>query len=220
MGTFAAKQAPASPRLISSFAKPASPDRLARNYRRLGPESRESTSQLGAQSTRSDPDTSNPPVPGNRPAFFPIDLTSIPVHTTRTPVLQTKLAINTPGDRYEQEADRVAEQVMRMPLGALQPTAPFSNMLAPAAPRLQREYACGGACSDCQKEKLKPEPEKLQRKASTSPATALPSPAAAPPIVHQVLRSPGQPLDAGTRAFMEPRLGQSAAVDYRPEVQS
>ena len=33
-------------------------------------------------------------------------------------------------------------------------------------------------------------------------------PAAAPPIVHDVLRSPGQPLDAGTRAFMEPRFGQ------------
>jgi hypothetical protein len=31
-------------------------------------------------------------------------------------------------------------------------------------------------------------------------------PAAAPPIVHDVLRSPGQPLDAATRAFMEPRF--------------
>ena len=28
--------------------------------------------------------------------------------------LQTKLHINEPGDEYEQEADRVAEQVMRM----------------------------------------------------------------------------------------------------------
>ena len=28
-----------------------------------------------------------------------------------------------------------------------------------------------------------------------------------PPIVHEVLRSPGQPLDAATRAFMEPRFG-------------
>ena len=30
-----------------------------------------------------------------------------------------------------------------------------------------------------------------------------------PPIVHEVLRSPGQPLDAGTRAFMEPRFGHN-----------
>src|SRR5512134_563730 len=29
----------------------------------------------------------------------------------------------------------------------------------------------------------------------------------APPIVHEALRSPGQPLDAATRAFMEPRFG-------------
>jgi hypothetical protein len=30
---------------------------------------------------------------------------------------------------------------------------------------------------------------------------------ATPPIVHEVSRSPGQPLDPGTRAFMEPRFG-------------
>jgi len=30
---------------------------------------------------------------------------------------------------------------------------------------------------------------------------------AVPPIVHEVLRSPGQPLDAETRAFMVPRFG-------------
>lgn len=33
------------------------------------------------------------------------------------------------------------------------------------------------------------------------------SPRFAPPIVHEVLRSPGQPLDSATRAFMEPRFG-------------
>ncbi|PXF58919.1 MAG: hypothetical protein C4B59_12580 [Candidatus Methanogaster sp.] len=32
-------------------------------------------------------------------------------------------------------------------------------------------------------------------------------PATAPPIVQEVLRSPGQPLDAATRAHMEPRFG-------------
>ena len=30
-------------------------------------------------------------------------------------VLQPKLAVNAPGDSFEQEADRVSEQVMRMP---------------------------------------------------------------------------------------------------------
>ncbi len=32
--------------------------------------------------------------------------------------------------------------------------------------------------------------------------------AAAPPIVHEILRTPGQPLDPATRAFMAPRYGQ------------
>src|SRR5205085_3852447 len=32
-------------------------------------------------------------------------------------------------------------------------------------------------------------------------------PATAPPIVHEVLRSPGQPLDKGTRSYFEPRFG-------------
>jgi hypothetical protein len=50
---------------------------------------------------------------------------------------------------------------------------------------------------------LKPSstPRNLQRAAIT------PAPDIAPPIVHEVLRSPGQPLDAETRAFMEPRFG-------------
>ncbi len=34
--------------------------------------------------------------------------------------LQAKLRINQPGDRFEQEADRVADQVMRMPEPGLQ----------------------------------------------------------------------------------------------------
>ncbi|HEY6392103.1 MAG TPA: DUF4157 domain-containing protein [Bryobacteraceae bacterium] len=34
------------------------------------------------------------------------------------------------------------------------------------------------------------------------------APSAAPPIVHQVLRSSGEPLDQSVRAFMEPKFGQ------------
>ena len=33
----------------------------------------------------------------------------------RTRAIQAKLMVNQPGDKYEQEADRVADQVMRMP---------------------------------------------------------------------------------------------------------
>lgn len=66
---------------------------------------------------------------------------------------------------------------------------------------LQRKCACGGSaetgaeCANC-------EQKKLERKATdVSGATTV------PPIVDDVLRSPGQPLDAGTRAFFEPRFG-------------
>lgn len=76
--------------------------------------------------------------------------------------IQTRLTINKPGDEYEQEADRISEQVMRMP-----------------EPPLQAKDA----------------------KASGDVRTSAPS------IVHDVLRSPGQPLDAKTRAFFEPRFG-------------
>ena len=47
-------------------------------------------------------------------------------------------------------------------------------------------------------------PHAIQRKC---PVSAAPQSAAAPPIVHEVLRSAGQPLDHATRTFFEPRLG-------------
>ena len=49
-----------------------------------------------------------------------------------------------------------------------------------------------------------PEEETLQRK----PAGLQTVGGDAPAAVHEVLRAPGQPLDAETRSFMEPRLGQ------------
>ncbi len=51
-------------------------------------------------------------------------------------------------------------------------------------------------CNDCRNKRLG-----LQRKSIDQA-----EPAGVPPIVHEVLRSPGQPLDAATRAFMEPRF--------------
>jgi hypothetical protein len=69
---------------------------------------------------------------------------------------------------------------------------------------LQRACACGqhtgggGECDACQDKRQNP----LQRRASSDTAQS-----AVPPIVHEVLRSPGQPLDPATRAFMEPRFG-------------
>ena len=89
------------------------------------------------------------------------DFSRIPIHSPTAGVLQAKLAIEHPGDDYEQEADRVAEQVMRTP----QP--------------VQLNRAGRGAVGQT----------------------------VTPPIVHEALREPGQPLGAAARAFMEPRFG-------------
>ncbi|HEY9852401.1 MAG TPA: DUF4157 domain-containing protein [Leptolyngbyaceae cyanobacterium] len=68
---------------------------------------------------------------------------------------------------------------------------------------LQRKCACGnstsltGKCSECEKKRLP-----LQRRPTDR---AEGSPVA--PIVHEVLNSPGQPLDPDTRIFMESRFG-------------
>jgi hypothetical protein len=72
---------------------------------------------------------------------------------------------------------------------------------------LQRKCDCGnhtggGECGACQKNRK----TTLHRSAINSDqAQAVPS------IVHEVLRSPGQPLDGTTRAFFEPRFGNDFA---------
>lgn len=71
---------------------------------------------------------------------------------------------------------------------------------------LQRKCACGGTgewCPECEKKEKSP----LQRKAKgAGPAPGV------PPVVRQVLASPGKPLDRATRQFMEPRFG----CDFSP----
>jgi hypothetical protein len=83
---------------------------------------------------------------------------------------------------------------------------------------LQRQCACGqhtsagGECKECKKKRE----GILQRAAiNQSPVHDV------PPIVHEVLRSPGQPLGAATRAFMEPRFGQDfSAVRVHTDAQA
>lgn len=67
--------------------------------------------------------------------------------------MQAKLTVNQPGDQYEQEADRVADQVMRMPGGAIVPTAvsrvhmPRPLMRQEDEPRTRKQFQCpSGSC--------------------------------------------------------------------------
>lgn len=73
---------------------------------------------------------------------------------------------------------------------------------------LQRKCGCGrpvvagGECAGCRQHRLEGRRSgTLQRRAASNR-----TPDAAPPVVHEVLRAPGKPLDAETRAFMEPRF--------------
>ncbi|HXQ70220.1 MAG TPA: DUF4157 domain-containing protein [Pyrinomonadaceae bacterium] len=72
---------------------------------------------------------------------------------------------------------------------------------------LQRSCACGqhtngtGECTSCNKSR-----DTLQRSTQHADSETH-SPGIVPPIVHEVLHSPGQPLDSSTRAFFEPRFG-------------
>jgi Domain of unknown function (DUF4157) len=113
----------------------------------------------------------------------------IPIHPPATGEIQRRSAINQPGDEYEREADHVARLMMHMP-----------------EPQLQRACPCGGGCPECrQAEQPGHEHERLRTKRAGPGGpgqTAVP-----PPIVHEVLRSPGRHLDPTTRAFMEPRFG-------------
>lgn len=118
---------------------------------------------------------------GTTSPHFGHDFSRIPVPAPKAGAMQKKLAINTPGDEYEQEADRVAEQVMRMP-----------------EPQMLRACPCGGGCSKCQEDEI------LQRK--TAPAVdgwkTLRQPEAKVSAV-----SEGQPLTSEQKAFFEPRFG-------------
>lgn len=96
---------------------------------------------------------------------------------------KTGLAVNTPGDVYEREADHLADHVMSM-----------------TKPQVQRTCPCGGGCSKCGQMSDQLQAKSVQ--ANNPVATPAPSP------VHEALRSPGQPLDPGVRDFMESRLGQ------------
>ncbi len=117
-----------------------------------------------------------------------------------TPVrMQTNVTVNQPGDRYEREADHVADQVMRMSL----PGSDTGSAVSASGSALQRKCACGGTCDHCQKEQLQADGF-IQRKLV---AEGVPGIAEAPPLVHEVVRSSGRPLDPSTRAFMEPRFG-------------
>ena len=117
--------------------------------------------------------------------------------------LQTKLKIGQPGDVYEQEADRVADAVMRMPEPGVQrqvePEEEEEEMLQakPLAeeitPLVQRQV------------EPEEEEEELQAKATSGRISEVNSNLGSQ---IQSLKGGGQPLSKNDRTFFEPRFGR------------
>ncbi len=118
---------------------------------------------------------------------FAHDFSRISVHAGVGSYIQPKLKVNAPRDKYEQEADKVADEVTRIP-----------------EQQLPNAYANRTGCFKCQSDQQEKDHRILQmreigapvlQRITTSSSTA------------EVLRSHGRPLDSATRSYMEPRFG-------------
>jgi len=142
------------------------------------------------------------------------------VSTPKKPFFQAKLTVNEPGDAYEQEADAVADRVMRMPDPVAAPTfhkVSISGLQRKCASceeeeKVQRkeseedeqpvqlkrisDFTIQRQCDSCE--------EEVQRKEAGTDGGGM----TAPSIVSEVISGNGSPLDKGTRQFMESRMGQ------------
>ena len=98
------------------------------------------------------------------------------------PAIQTNLSISAPGDIYEQEADRLAEHVMRMPATTLQRSCVASTPDGSTVPKCEEEDS-----------------GLVQRRVESGNHSVHDN------FPHDL--GSGQPLDPDTRAFMEPRFG-------------
>jgi len=116
-----------------------------------------------------------------------------PITGSAVPPVQLKMAVNKPGDRFEQEADRMADRVLRMPAATL----PLKDE------KLQRQTGDKFQKKEDDGIQKAPAPEeRLQRKGDGVPAVAASTQSAI-----QQHTTEGQPLSTDVRSYMEPRFG-------------
>ena len=113
-------------------------------------------------------------------------------------MLQTKLTVSEPGDIYEQEADRSADQVMRMP----DPAPPFPSS---STDMLRRK--CESCSEEDEKKKEEESHEKLSRKALSEHSGQS---RALSPILH-LQRTIGN--QAAQRMLQTPTEGLNCRID-------
>lgn len=112
------------------------------------------------------------------------------------PLIQPKLKIGAPNDKYEQEADRVANQVMRMPepgFASAGPAPPSDSNGNPGRELIQRQ--------ETEDEEEEETPVRAKRAGQL--------PAVTPDLANgiQALRGSGSPLSGTNRNYFEPRFG-------------
>ena len=153
----------------------------------------------------------------------------------RSGALQAKLSMGQPGDKYEQEADRVADAVMRMPEPGVQrqveeeeeeeetlQTKPFVNQITPLV-QVQREEEPEEEEEMLQAkplaEQITPlvqrqvEPEEEEEEMLQAKGREDATPEVTNDLESQInaIRGGGKPLSESERAFFEPRFGRSFA---------
>lgn len=118
--------------------------------------SREQTRESEQEGSLSDAIAEGPNV---HESSFHTEFTRVPVSSNSMPFVQPKLVIGQPGDKYEQEADRVADQVMQMPDSVAAPLQHSAPDIQHYQPQLhypvQRQLA---------ESEMVPEPEKEEEK--------------------------------------------------------
>jgi hypothetical protein len=104
--------------------------------------------------------------------------------TSRPPLIQTKLTVSEPNDQYEEEADQVADQVMRM----ASPPPPPADEVEETKPGVQRSASAL--------------PPLVQASANGTPAVT-------PNLESSIhrLKGSGHPLPGTERTFFEERMG-------------
>jgi len=120
---------------------------------------------------------------------------------TAAGLLQAKLTVNTPGDMHEQEADHVADQVMRMPDPAVDQAA---------GPQIQRKCA---ACEEEQKvQRALPQMEEEEKMQAKEAPGAVPEVGPQTEARIGAMQGGGTPLSPDLRGYFEPRLGQDLSA--------
>ncbi|MFQ5629459.1 MAG: DUF4157 domain-containing protein, partial [bacterium] len=135
-------------------------------------------------------------------------------------MLQATLKVGQPDDKYEREADRVAQQVVNTPVSsARQNGVASSNSTSPAIQRIpetedERRVVQGpherfeGALEEeepVQRQETEEE-EPVQGKSNTAK-----SPSVTPPVARSIdaMRGGGKPLPKPVRSYFEPRFGRA-----------